>query len=169
MSPIRTRRRAGTALAAALLMSLPVVAACGSSVEQAAEQAAEQALGGDVNIEGDSLTMTDEEGNEVSVGEGIGLPDQWPSAVPPLEGGTLGAASANADGTASAMWTTDQAPADAVAAYSAALEGAGFTSTSTSVMGDLNIAEYAGNGLTVGVSAVGADGMTTVIITVNPG
>jgi hypothetical protein len=169
MHTIRSPRLAAAVLAAALAASVPLMGACGSSVEQAAEQAAEQALGGDVNIEGDSMTMTDEEGNEVAVGEGISLPDTWPDSVPAFEGGTLGVASVNADGTASGMWTTDAASADAVAAYGAALESAGFTQSSTSAMGDLNIADYTGNGLTVNVSAIAADGTTTVVVTVTPG
>lgn len=169
MHTIRSPRLAAAALAVALAASVPVLGACGSSVEQAAEQAAEEALGGDVNIDGDTLTMTDDQGNEVAVGEGIELPANWPSSVPAFEGGTLGVASVNADGSASAMWTTEATPADAAAAYGAALEAAGFTQQTTSAMGDLTTAEYTGNGQTIGISAVAADGTTTMIVTVTPG
>lgn len=165
MLTIRSPRLAAAALAVALAASMPLLGACGG----AAEQAAEQALGGDVNIEDDSLTFTDDEGNEVAVGEGIELPGNWPDNVPAFEGGTLGVASVNTDGTASAMWTTDSSAADVAAAYGAELEGAGYAQTSTSNLGDLSIADYAGNGRTINVSAIAADGTTTLIVTVTPG
>jgi hypothetical protein len=166
---MRLRQSTALLVAAALAAAVPLLGACGSSVEQAAEQAAEQALGGDVTIDDESMTFTDEEGNEIAVGEGIDLPANWPANVPAFEGGTLGVASVNADGTASAMWTTETSSADVVAAYGATLEGAGYTQTSTSAMGDLNIADYTGNGQTVNVSAIAADGTTTLVITVTPG
>jgi hypothetical protein len=36
-------------------------------------------------------------------------------------------------------------------------------------MGDLTLADYTGNGMTVNVSAIAADGSTTLVVTVTPG
>lgn len=162
----RTRTRVSTlALAAILALGTPVLAACGGVAEQAAEQAAEEALGGDVDITDEGVTVTDDEGNEVAMGENVSLPDNWPAEIPVYDGGTLQMVSVQADGSATAMWMTDATPQEAADAYGAALTSAGYTADSNSNLGGMITGQYTGNGYSVGVNSLEADGQTTVMVT----
>ncbi|MCH9737452.1 MAG: hypothetical protein K0U42_01695, partial [Actinomycetia bacterium] len=58
------RTQSLAALAAMALVLTPALAGCGQTAENVAEQLAENAVGGDVDIEDNSVTMTDEEGNQ---------------------------------------------------------------------------------------------------------
>ncbi len=154
-------------LSVTLALGAPVLAACGG-VESAAENAAEAAIGGDVDINDGNVTITDESGKAVTIGENVELPDGWPAEVPAYDAGSLNAAAVEPDGTASALWTVDQSPADAVAAYGALLQGAGFTlKPSEGTMPSMDMlasADYEGNGYTVNVSGMGAEGQTVLTV-----
>jgi hypothetical protein len=172
MTATRTRNRtrlSASALTALLLLGAPALAACGGVAEQAIEEAAEQAVegagGGDVELTDEGVTVTDDEGNEVAIGQDVALPDNWPAEVPPFEGGTLSMVTVQADGSASAMWSTDGTPEEAAQAYGGALEAAGYTSESNSNLGGMFVSEYSGNGYSVGVNVLDADGMATVMVT----
>jgi hypothetical protein len=160
-----TRMRTATVLLAGLVMvGAPVLAGCGQIAEQAAEKAAEQAIGGDVDVNDQGVTVTDDEGNQVAVGEDVALPDNWPAEVPVFDGGTLSMVTVQADGSANAIWMTDAPPEEAAASYTAALEAAGYTSDSNSSMGAMFISEYTGNGYKVSTNTLAADGQTTVMV-----
>lgn len=161
----RIRSRAAVAALVATITIIPTVAGCGQAAEQVAEQAAEQALGGDVDVNDEGVTVTDDEGNQVAIGEDVSIPDNWPAEVPLLEGGTPQMASVQADGSASVMWTVEATPEEAAAAYGAALIDAGFTEESTSNMGGMFVNTYTGNGYTVGLNALDVDGTTNVMVT----
>jgi hypothetical protein len=156
--------RIAAALVITALALSPALAGCGQAAEQVAEQAAEQAIGGgDVNIEDDSVTITDEEGNQMAAGENVSIPDSWPAEIPIYEGGSLTVVTVQADGVY-AGWTSDQSPEDAVSAYTSALEDAGFTAgQETSVAGAI-FREYTGNGYTVQVTGADADGQTSLVV-----
>jgi hypothetical protein len=164
----RIRSRAAIAALIAAVTIIPAVAGCGQAAEQVAEQAAEQALGGDVEVNDDSVTVTDDEGNELAIGEDVGIPDAWPTEVPVLEGGTPQLASVEADGSASAVWSVDATPEEAAMAYDAALVSAGYTQESTSTMGGMVVSEYTGNGYTVSFMSANAGEQTTVTVTAEP-
>ena len=162
------RSRVVAAVTVAALALSPALAACGQAAEEMAEQAAEQAIGGDVEVNDEGVTVTDEEGNEVAIGEDVAVPDNWPAEVPLYEGGTLQMVSVQADGAATAMWLADGTPADAAADYGAALEDAGFTADSESNMGGMIVNSYTGNGLTVSMQVLDSDGQTTLMVIAEP-
>jgi hypothetical protein len=161
----RIRSRAATAALVAAIAIIPTVAGCGQAAEQVAEQAAEQAIGGDVQLDDGNVTVTDDEGNEVAIGEDVSLPDTWPAEVPVYEDGTLAMVSTQADGAAFATWMTDATPEEAATSYDAALTAAGFTLETDSNMGGMVVREYVGNGYTVGVSVIESDSQASVMVT----
>lgn len=156
-------RLATAALATGLVLG---VSACGQAAEKAAEQAAEQAIGGDVDVNDGNVTVKDGEGNEVSLGENVELPADWPSAVPAVEGGTLTMAGLDGDGGASAMWQVDADPETASTAYASQLESAGFTKDAEAMLDEAAMRQFLGNGLRVSVSATESDGATAVLVVV---
>ncbi|MCF8527386.1 MAG: hypothetical protein K9G24_07625 [Candidatus Nanopelagicales bacterium] len=162
------RHRTLAAVSIAALLVLPLTASCGNTSEQLAESIAEQAVGGDVEVSDDSVSITDNEGNAVVVGEDVALPDSWPSDVPAFEGGTLSTAFIDASGAAYAVWATDSSAQDAADAYGALLEGAGMTMEQESVMDSLVVRDYTGNGWSANVSAGNIDGSTTISISAIP-
>lgn len=165
----RIHSRAAIAALVAAVTLIPAVAGCGQVAEKAAEMAAEQAIGGDIDVNDNSVTVTDDEGNEVTAGEDITLPDTWPSQVPPYEAGTLSLVTAQADGSAFASWLTDATPEEAAMSYGAVLEDAGYTIETESNMGGMFVREYTGNGYTVSFNTIASDGQTTVMVTAAPG
>jgi hypothetical protein len=62
------------------------------------------------------------------------------------------------------MWLTDASPTDAIAAYSGALEEAGYTADSESNMGGMIINSYTSPGFTVSVQAVESDSQTSLMV-----
>jgi predicted lysophospholipase L1 biosynthesis ABC-type transport system permease subunit len=160
----RIRSRAAIAALVAAVSIIPAVAGCGQAAEQVAEQAAEQALGGDVDVNDEGVTVTDDEGNQVAIGEDVSIPDTWPAEVPLLDGGTPQMASVQADGSASVMWVVEATPEEAAKAYGDSLVAAGYTEESTSTMGGMVLNEYSGNGYVVSVNALDVDGTTNVMV-----
>ncbi len=155
---------------AATCLVLPALSACGNVAENVAQNAAEQVAedvmgGGDVEIEDDSMTVTDAEGNEMAVGEGISIPETWPSDVPLYEGGELAMVTVQADGTAYAMWTLSEAPAEAMDSYSSDLEGAGYSLEQDADLGGTLMREFRSSTRTVSVVAGEGEGMTTLNVT----
>lgn len=165
----RVTRIAVPALAAGLALSGLV--ACSSPTEEiaqnVAEQAVEEAMGGDVDISDNSMTMTDAEGNEMAVGEGVSVPDSWPAEVP-LFSGELAMVTVQADGNAYAMWMIEDDPAAAADAYGALLEGAGFSLEQDANMGGTVIREYRSSTMQVSVVSGEADGVASLSVTAVP-
>jgi len=168
MAAIRTRTVVGLA-ATALLLS-PGLAGCGQAVEKAAEIAAEQGLEGvgDVDINEDVVTLTDDEGNEAAIGENVPIPDSWPSAVPLYDGGQVAMVSVNAEEGAMIMWRIELSATDAADAYAALLEDAGFTEDSTTNAGGMIISQYTGNGYTISLQAMDLEGVTGLSVQAVP-
>lgn len=158
-------RRAAIALAAAAT-TLVTLTACGGTAETGTEQVAEEATGGDVAIDDEGITMTDDQGNQMAMGEGVAVPDNWPSNVP-LFDGTLVMVSSNADGTATASWTTEGDPTAVADAYGAQLESAGYSMQSDSNFDDSIIREYTSADLVIIVDVV-EDGVTSLTMTAMP-
>lgn len=80
-------RRPVRALGAALLVAA-LATGCGAD-EKAAEKAAETMLsknGSKVDIDGEKVTVEDDDGNVTSFGEGVELPDDFPEEVPLPQG-----------------------------------------------------------------------------------
>lgn len=154
----------------ALVLGTPLLTSCGGVAEQAvqnaAEVAAEQAGAGDVEINEDGMTVTDEDGNNMAIGDNIALPDNWPSEVPAFDGGTLQTVMVEADGASvNAMWIADGSAADVAAAYGQALEAAGYTADSNLDSVGMAGGEYSGDVFGISVGAIEADGQTSLIVT----
>lgn len=162
-----------TSLALSALLCLGI-AGCSNPVDEAAERLTEQAIesagGGevDVDIDDETVTLSDEEGNELSAGEGASIPDAWPGEVPLFEGGDLMFATVQAEGTASALWETNASVEDATASYDAALTGSGFTLDQEASMAGAQMRSYTGSGLMVSVTVAEGDGVTDVTVAVMP-
>lgn len=166
-------KRGVIALAVALIVGSGL-AACSNPVDEAAERLTEQALesagGGevDVDINDETVTMRDEEGNEFSAGQGASIPDGWPGEVPLFDGGDLMFATVQAEGTASALWETSDSVESAMQAYDAALTGAGFTVDQQASMAGTEIRSYTGKGLLVSVTVAEAEDLTDISVAVMP-
>lgn len=166
----RSRTVRLVAIIGAGLLAFPALAACGNVAENAAQSAAEQAAenamgGGDVDISDDSMTVTDDEGNEMAVGENISIPDTWPDDVPLYDGGELAMVTVQADGSAYAMWMLSGAPADAMDAYSAQLESAGYSMDQEADLGGTLMREFRSAAKTVSVVAGEGDGLVSLTVT----
>jgi len=169
-------RRAALALAAAAT-TLVTLTACGGTAETGTEQVAEEATGteqvaeeatgGDVAIDDEGITMTDDQGNQMAMGEGVAVPDNWPSNVP-LFDGTLVMVSSNADGTATAAWTTEGDPTAVADAYGAQLESAGYSKQADANLDGTIVREYTSADLVISLLAGEADGVTGLTMTAMP-
>ena len=168
MTPTRSRMSVAM-LAALLALSTPLVTSCGGVAQSVAEKAAEQAVGGNVDINDEGVTVTDDQGNAVAMGSNVALPDTWPAEIPVYDGGPLSMVSIQEDGGVSAMWLTDATPEDVATAYGSALEAAGYTQSQTSNMGGMIVSEYTGNGYTLSLNSIAADGKTTLMVSATKG
>ena len=87
------------------------------------------------------------------------------AAATALRDGSLVSVVVEGDGsTVNAVWTTEEAAEDAAATYGAALESAGYTAGTTSNMAGMANTEYTGGEFTVNVTALDADGTTTLMV-----
>lgn len=151
--------------ALAIALAVPALAGCGSAVQGAVEKAAGQAIGGNVDINSNGLSVTDSNGNQVQIGSDVTMPDNWPSVVPQFDGGKLTSVMVAGDGASvNAMWSTDASAADAAKAYGDALTGAGFKQDQTTNAGGVESSQYSGNGYTVNVVVSSAGDGTTVLV-----
>jgi hypothetical protein len=165
MRSLHPRRTSALMLTAALALSGAGIAGCGQAIEQGAEQLAGDAIGGDVDIQDGGVTVKDEQGNDLSIGQDLSLPDSWPSDVPTFEGGTLVMVSVDADGaSANAMWSSEGTASDALAQMKASLDSSGYTVESESAMGGLTIISATGPSYRVDVSVGDIDGTTSVTL-----
>ena len=159
------RRAAALAVAALIALGSPVLTACGSAVQGAVEKAAGDAIGGNVDINSNGLSVTDSNGNQVQIGSDVTMPANWPAAVPKFDGGKLTSVMVAGDGSSvNAMWSTDASAADAAKAYGDALTGAGFTQDQATNAGGVESSQYSGNGYTVNVVVSSAGDGTTVLV-----
>jgi hypothetical protein len=158
------RRAASVAIAALLVCGVPTLSACGG-VQGAVEKAAGDAIGGNVDINSNGLSITDSNGNQVQIGEDVTMPDNWPAEVPVVEGGKLASVMVAGDGASvNAMWSTEAAVPDASKAYADALTSAGYKQDQTANAGGVESSQWSGNGYSVNVIVSGADGTTSVLV-----
>lgn len=153
-------------IAAIALTVAGLTASCGG--EQLAEQIGEQAINGEVDIEDDSISITDQEGNEFSAGGGTQIPESWPGEVPLYPDGELVLATSQSDGTATALWETT-VPVDQVAKdYDDVLKSQGFTLEQDATIAGAIVRTYSSALHTVNVTVATAAGTTNVNIAVVP-
>ncbi len=164
---MRHQRFGSIALVAALMLGTPALAACGDAIQQGAEQLAEGAVGGDVDITDQGVTIEGEGGEDLAMGSDLSLPDSWPPAVPVFEGGSLSVVSVSG-GNANAMWTYEGSGDDALAAYRSALESAGYVIETESTIGGLTVINAQGNGFRIDATIGEVAGQTSITVTATP-
>jgi len=128
----RTRIRR-TALAALLAVSLVALVA---SCQRMAEEAVEQQTGVEIDREGDSVTITGSEGEQIKT-QTESLPENWPADVPVYEGAEIQASTSVSVGEGtqlSATLVTDDPVAEVFAWYKAEAASGGWTVESEASM-----------------------------------
>jgi hypothetical protein len=134
---MRQMRRSVIGVAAAAALALGV-AGCGNAAEELTERAIEEGTGGDVEIDDDGFTFTDEEGNEVAVGDAAEVPENWPDDVPVPTGSIVSASTAG--GTTTLLVTVAEEPQPTFDALTNELTGNGWSEQSLTDLGG----EYGG-------------------------
>jgi len=150
------------------------LAACGGAQEAVSERIVEEAAGEGVDLElGDDgqVASIETEDGSLEMSAGGEVPEEWPDDVPLFEDGTVSSSQvATSDGQTivSIDFVTD---ADAESVFDtmvAAYEAAGFTTTTTSNMGDDSgsLASYVGerNGTTITMSVLSDPSSPTGVI-----
>ena len=162
---INRQRYVATIAALALIVTpaMSTLTACGEGVEQAAARIAEDAMGGDVDIEDGSVTITDDQGNEMVAGEGVSLPANWPLPVP--DSGTLAMATVQTDGTAYGLWIVDGSAKDIADQYGQLLISAGYALNQETNLDGAIMRDYSALGRFVSVVVGETEGETTVAVT----
>jgi len=124
------------ALPVILLVLLLGLAGCSSIAEEAAERTVEGVTGVDIDEDGEKITIEGEEGEQVEIGSGTELPEDFPSDVPVYEDAELLASSTLTEGEAQnyylSLQTTDSFE-DVVAWYKDEMESAGWELEADSV------------------------------------
>ncbi len=157
---------------------IPILAlgltACGAAQEAVSERLVEQAVGGDVDLEfGDDgqIASIETEDGSLEIVSGGDVPEQWPGDVPTFDGGELVtsyAATSDGQTVVSVDYVTDSNAEDVMAELMAIYEGAGFTTTSESTMGDGSggLLSYVGerDGTTMTASVTYGEGSDTMVI-----
>ena len=163
-------RAVSAALACMLVLGTSALSGCGSAVQGAVEEAAGKAIGGNVDINSDGLSVTDASGNAVQSGDDVSVPDNWPAEVPIYDGGKLKSVMVAGDGASvNAVWQADGTADEAAKAYGAALEAAGFTPGDMTSTAGMTGGDYTGNGYKVNVVVIAADGTTSVMVNAEKG
>jgi hypothetical protein len=151
----------GVALAVALGL-----AGCGSATEESIEEAIEQGTGGDVEIEDDGLSFTDDEGNEVRVGDAAEVPDAWPEDAPVPQGTIL--SSTTTGGTTTLLVTVAGTPQETFEALTGEFADQGWAEESTTEFGGLYSATYTKDDRTGSITVLdGGDGNSAVTIAID--
>lgn len=161
-----TVRRRVVTVGAVTLTVLGLIAGCGG--EQVAEELGGQVIDGEVEIEDDSLSITDDEGNEFAAGSGTEIPDSWPNDIPLFPEGDLVLATSQADGTATALWESSEAVEEAAMRYDDLLTSQGFTLEQDATIAGAIVRTYTGPLHTVNVTIARTGGTTNVTIAVIP-
>lgn len=125
---------------------------CGNAAEELAERAIEEGTGGDVEISEDGVTIIDEDGNELRVGEAAEVPDTWPSDVPVPTGTVVSATTAG--GASTLLVTVDEEPQPTFTSIDGELTGNGWNQLSTSDLGGEYGAAYEQDGRSVFVTVL---------------
>ena len=155
---------AAGAFAPAVALSL-AVSGCGTGddvAKELTEKAVEEAAGGDaeVEIEDDGLTVTDENGDQASIGTEI--PDDFPVDDVPLMEGTVLSATAVDGATYMVMLELEGTPEEVQEEALGMLTDAGYTTDSTTNAEGFFTAELSKEGFTVGLSSFDNVGTTNL-------
>lgn len=169
-----------------LLVAGVLLAGC----SQVAEQAAETATGVDVDISGDSMTMSDDEGTvtvedggdtvtyegedgtSVVTGSGAELPPTFPADIPVPPDATILSSIENGEGAA-VIWNAEGLTEEAFEAWVDEVRAAGYDQEVSSYgapqpQGFTKAYELRGNGLIVSVTGMGDAGTGQITLSSMP-
>ncbi len=157
------------------LAAIALLSACSSgnadaSLESSASETVNDHFEGDAK---NDSTLTDDEGNELSVGENIELPSEWPAAVPTPDGSLIAVSIIDAS-TAVGTWAVNGDVYAAQELFKDELTAFDFSTRSAPELSAEGIVVFTaqGNGLDVTVSATLGErdsdpGQITILV--NPG
>ena len=150
-----------------------VLSGCGAAEDEIAEQLTEEAVegaagGAEVDIEGEEMTVTDENGDSASIG--TTLPEDFPSDDVPLLDGTISSATATGGTSYMVMMDVEGEP-DAVHQEALGmLTDAGYAQDTDMSSDGYHATTVTREGFSVGVTSVaGAEGATQVQYVVTVG
>lgn len=150
-----------------------VLSGCGAAEDELAEQLTEEAVGAagdgaEVDIEGEELTVTDENGDSASIG--TSLPADFPSDDVPLLDGTIGSATSTSGTSYMVMMDVDGEPGAVHEEALGMLTDAGYSEDSDMSSDGYYATTVSKEGFSVGVTSVaGAEGATQVQYVVTVG
>ena len=155
-------------LAALLLGSVVALSGCGAAAEKAAEMAVEQQTGAEIDKDGDKITVTTEEGEQVTAGTGTELPDGFPEDVPVHEG-TIASTMTSPEGKLVTIQAATT-PADAMSWYKGELESGGWKIVTEVKSADFNMitAEKDANMLQISIAEDGGPDGALISLMVSP-
>jgi hypothetical protein len=157
-----------TTILAVLSLSLVFAGGCKKITQAASEKAIEEGTGAKkVDLDKGKIEMTGPQGQQVNLGQGVALPDGWPSSRVPLYPGTtlIGAVSAN--GQLSYTGQSSDPPAKVIAFYKGKLSG--YKTQGEMAMPQVSTAGFKGADDDVAVSASqGGDGKTMITVAITP-
>lgn len=159
----RTQVRFGSTIVATALAAMLALTACGGG--------GSSADGGGNAMAGLEQESGDQPNENLTIGDDMTIPADWPKDVPVFASGSLTTVGVNPDGSADASWITPTAAADVAAEYDAALTAAGFSVVAGSELTgieDMSGADYSKAGYGVNVLVSTTDGETTLFVTVTP-
>ncbi|MBU6279996.1 MAG: hypothetical protein KGN78_12200 [Actinomycetales bacterium] len=154
----------GHAAAAVGVLALGLgLAACSAGTTSSTQSAAESILGGDITMEDGNLSI-DASAGAFGVGPDLTMPDTWPTSVPAFNRGNLIGVEVIGD-QATATWSTQLTPEDALGHYRSQLVLAGMNIvTEVDSLGQPTL-QATGRGYRVNATAIDAGPQTSMIVT----
>jgi hypothetical protein len=157
-------RKALVAGASAIAFTL-AVSGCGAAEDEVAEQLTEEAIeqagdGTEVDIEGEDVTLTDENGDTSSIG--TDLPDDFPVDDVPLLDGTIVSATGVAGESYMVMMDVEGEPESVHDEALAMLTDAGYADDTEMSSDGYYATTVTKEGFSVGVTSMAGDGVASV-------
>ncbi len=153
-------RFSSTAVAIGLVIGVLTLSACGGGSSSSSD--------GNNTVAGLEQPTEGAANQNLTIGDDMALPADWPKEVPAFTSGSLNTVGVNPDGSADASWTTSATAADVAKEYETALAAAGYTIVAGSeITGveDISGADYSGSGYSINMLVSTTDGETTLFVT----
>ena len=137
--------------------------ACSAGTVSSSQSAAESILGGDISVDDGNLSV-DASAGAFGVGPDLTMPDTWPASVPAFSRGNLIGVEVIGD-QATATWTTQLTPEDALGHFRSQLVLAGMNIvTEVDSLGQPTL-QATGRGYRVNATAIDSGPQTSIIVT----
>ncbi|MFH0818585.1 MAG: hypothetical protein V1898_01185 [Patescibacteria group bacterium] len=151
-----------------------IFAGCGASekiAETTAEKAIENATGAEVDIDNSNVNITTADGNTITTGQNISLPDDFPSDVPVYTDKKILAASTTAENQFALTMSSTDSYNEIDEFYQTELESNGWTIESHNIMAisgntSIFVAKKDGRNLSVGIYSYEENDEISIVINV---